>query len=256
MTAFAALTFVIFTCGFFLGAAALARWHADHPLVDFFTRPYARRGRLAWAVPHRFARKLWFALLVASWPFANPEPIVPLALLVFASLLVLLALALWLRPYADARDNQLEMACLLLLLYGYFASVLPESSVHASVLVFALQAVLLVYGAQRWLRQRLDSKPQGAASDDALEHRGSGDGDGGAGLTGSEADSAPELDDDGAPLAAGRSRPPSGPMGALYRGSVGSSGELAVPLMALGANGEHDERRARGSAADGQPGAV
>jgi hypothetical protein len=181
---------------------------------------------------------------------------VPLALLVFASLLVLLALALWLRPYADARDNQLEVACLLLLMYGYFASVLPESSVDASILVFALQAALLVYGAQRWLRQRLHSKPEGAASGDALEHRGGSDGDGGDGLTDSEADSALELDDGGAPLAASRSRPPPGPMGALYRGSVGGSGELAVPLMALGPSGEHDERRARGSAADGQRGAV
>jgi hypothetical protein len=160
MTAFAALTFVAFTCSFFLGAAALVWWHSDHPLADFFTRPYARDGRRwrwLWAVPHRFARKLWFALIVAAWPFSDTERAASLALLVFASLLALLALALWLRPYADPRDNQLEVACLLLLLYGYFVSVLPGSSTGMDASVTVLQVALVVYGTHRWLRQRLSS---------------------------------------------------------------------------------------------------
>ncbi len=235
MTAFAALTFAVFTCGFFLGAAALAWWHSDHPLVGFFTRPYARDGRRwrwLWAVPHRFARKLWFALLIAGWPFSDTKRAASLALLVFASLLALLALAVWLRPYADPRDNRLEMACLLLLLYGNFVSVLPESSAGMSASVTVLQVVLLVHGAHRWLRQRF--VPLSAA--DGRDHLGS---DGNA----SEADSALS----GEPLPAGRihragadgyragaSAAPS------YRDSAGGLSEFAVPLMAIGAHA--DER--------------
>jgi hypothetical protein len=45
MTAFAALTFALFTCGFALGASALTWWQSDHALVGYFMRPYARGHR-------------------------------------------------------------------------------------------------------------------------------------------------------------------------------------------------------------------
>jgi hypothetical protein len=106
------------------------------------------------------ARKLWFALLMAAWPFSQTDRGGVLALLVFVSLIAMLALALWLRPYADPRDNQLEVACLMLLLelYGYFVSVLPGTSHGMSASVTTLQVALLAYGAQRWLRQRLTQR--------------------------------------------------------------------------------------------------
>jgi hypothetical protein len=240
MTAFAALTFAVFTCGFFIGAAVLAGWHSEHALVGYFTRPYARGGRRwrwLWAVPHRFARKLWFALLIAAWPFSDTERAASLALLVFASLLVLLALALWLRPYADARDNQLEVACLLLLLYGYFVSVLPGSSSAMDASVSALQLALLVYGAQRWLRHRLAKAPPAAGVTSG----------GGGGRTSSEAGESAPCDRGDEPLASSRSRPAAG----QYRDSWSAS-ELAVPLMPLG----HGQQAAAAAAEDNEGRAV
>jgi hypothetical protein len=217
MTAFAALTFAVFTCGFFVGAAALAWWHSDHPLVGYFTRPYARGGRRwrwLWAVPHRFTRKLWFALLMAAWPFSDTERAASLALLVFASLLALLALALWLRPYADPRDNQLEVACLLLLLYGYFVSALPGSSNGMDATVTALQVALVVYGARRWLQRRLTSDASAGSSHDSADSVG-------------EREDAPSSSFD-LPRAAGVGRTKT-----QFSDSVGGSSELAVPLIAM-----------------------
>jgi hypothetical protein len=231
MTALAALTFAVFTCGFFLGAAALASWYSDHALVVFFTQPYARAGRgwrWLWAVPHRFARKLWFALLMAAWPFSAAERAASLALLVFVSLLVLLALALRLRPYADPRDNQLEVACLLLLMYGYFVSALPGSSAGMGASVTVLQVALLLYGAQRWLRQRLAQRPSSAHADAAERTIGGG-------RTGSDTDrdgavpGGVDIDDDEAlamAMSASCSRP--GPAAGQYRDSAS---ELAAPLI-------------------------
>jgi hypothetical protein len=228
MSAFAALTFAVHTCGFFLGSAVLAWWHSDHPLVGFFTRPYARTGRRwrwLWVVPHRFARKLWFALLLAGWPFSDPGRSSSLALLVFASLLAQLALSLWLRPYADTCDNQLEVACLLLLAYGYFVSVLPGSSSGMDASVTALQAALVVYGAQRWLRQRLSSIDP-ASSSAITESRASGD-------VGprrvSDPDSPLDVEFD-APRAAVANK-------TQQPGSADSSKELIVPLMSMGPHG-------------------
>jgi hypothetical protein len=227
MTALAALTFAVFTCGFFLGAAALASRHADHALAVYFTQPYARAGRgwrWLWAVPHRFARKLWFALPMAAWPFSAPERAASLALLVFVSLLVLLALAMRLRPYADPRDNQLEVACLLLLMYGYFVSALPGSSAAMGASVTVLQVALLVYGAQRWLRQRLAQRPSSAHADAAERTSGGG-------RAGSDTDGAVpgevDIDDDEAlamAMPASCSRPAAG----QYRDSAS---ELAAPLI-------------------------
>ncbi len=154
MTAFAALTFAVFIVGFFAVAWALAWLDGAHPLVQHFTRPYAEThwARWLWAVPHSFGRKLWFALLISAWPFSATSASASLALVVFASLGALLVLQVWLQPYAEPRDNRLELACVLLLAYGYFVSVLPGSSPAMDGSVTALQALLLVSGAHRLWR--------------------------------------------------------------------------------------------------------
>jgi hypothetical protein len=166
MTAFAALTFTVFTAGLFLATWVTAWLDGQHPLAAYFMRPYAAThwARWLWAVPHRFGRKLWFALLMAAWPFSSGTSPTALAVVVFVSLIALLALALWLQPYTQPRDNQLEVACLLLLLYGYFVSVLSGSSVVVDASVAVLQGLLLAYGARRWLRERFGSASGPAAS--------------------------------------------------------------------------------------------
>jgi hypothetical protein len=59
-----------------------------------------------------------------------------------------------LRPYVDPRDNRLEVACLLLLLYGYFVSVLPSASSVMDATVSAAQMLLVSYAVYRWDRLR------------------------------------------------------------------------------------------------------
>jgi hypothetical protein len=73
---------------------------------------------------------------------------------------------LWLRPYTHTSDNNLEAACVLLLLYGYFVSVLPGSSVARDVSVVVLEAAVIVYGVRRWLVQRLQ---RAGSEDDPIE---------------------------------------------------------------------------------------
>jgi hypothetical protein len=153
MTAFAALTFVGFSVSFFAFAWLLAALNSAHPVAAYFLAPYAGSGWTAWlwAIPLRFGRKLWFALLMSAWNFADPSGASALAVLVFASLLAMLGLGLWLRPYAHAGDNQLETACIVLLLYGYFISVLPGSPAAAHTSVTLFEAALVAYWAWRWL---------------------------------------------------------------------------------------------------------
>ncbi len=208
ITAFAAVTFAVFTVGFFAGAWALALQNAEHPLVRYLTSPYSavRLSRQRWAVPHRVGRKLWFALLMSAWPFSDTSTSAALAVVIFVSLIVLLAAGerrcprrrrrhkrlpvregVWLQPYTDPRDNQLEVACTLLLLFGYFVSVLPGSSAAMGTCVTILQCLLIGYCVQRWLQQRLrgesarGSMDTAAASvelDDPEQDGGSGSGSG------------------------------------------------------------------------------
>jgi hypothetical protein len=149
------------------------------------------------------------------------------------------------------------VACLLLLLYGYFVSVLPRASSGMDASVFALQAALVVYGAQRWLRHRLAKAP---AASGATTSGSGGGGGGGGGRTSSEADESALGDHDDEPLASSRSRAVAG----QYRDSLSAS-ELAVPLVTQGhgqqtaaaapAAAEEEERRV-GVLADTQHDAV
>jgi hypothetical protein len=159
MTVFAAFTLAAFTV-----AAPLAAWRlltvgSDQPLTRFLLLPYRISwARWMWVVPLRFGRKLYFAALMSAWNFADPSTADQLALVIFVSLIVLLLVQLLLSPYKDPRDNYLEVACLLLLLYGYFVSVLPGASTGMSTSVVVLQVLLVVYGAFRWARRRLNAR--------------------------------------------------------------------------------------------------
>jgi hypothetical protein len=155
MTAFASLTLVLFTIALPLAAWVLLKRNAEHPLGSFLLQPYKGERRGLWVVPLRFGRKLWFAALTSAWDFSDPTTSGQLALAVFISLLIMLSVQLRLRPYADPRDNSLEVSCLLLLAYGYFVSVLPGATVAMDVSVGALQVVLLGYAVHRWGRQQL-----------------------------------------------------------------------------------------------------
>jgi hypothetical protein len=177
MAAFAALTFAAFVLGLFAASWALAWADADgsHPLALYITWPYAdaRCSRRMWAAPHRFGQKLWFALLTSAWRYTDAASSAALALLVFVSLIALLALQLYVRPYQAAVDNRLQVACLLLLMYGYFVSVLPGSSVAVDASVTVLQCLLAGHAVARWwlrpteLRRSLtlDSASDGASGD-------------------------------------------------------------------------------------------
>jgi hypothetical protein len=158
MTAFAALTFVAFTILAVLAAWVLTALYSSHRLAQFINSPYeARWSRGLFVVPLRFGRKLWFSALMSVWPFSDPSRSDQLALVIFVSIVILLTLQLWLRPYADTRDNTLEVACLLLLMYGYFVSVLAGASGTTDTSVKVLQALLLSYGLARWAQSRMTS---------------------------------------------------------------------------------------------------
>jgi hypothetical protein len=164
MVVFAAATFVVFSVGVLLIAWRLVARDIAHPVAAFVVRPYApSKWAWLWAVPLRFGRKLWFALLMSAWNFSDPSPdhASALALVVLVSLMVMLALQLWLRPYADPRDNTLEVCCIGLLLYAYFLSVLRHAPAVASTSVSVLEVALAAYAVYRWChgkcRHRLQS---------------------------------------------------------------------------------------------------
>ncbi len=154
MTAFAAVTFAVFTVGFALGMWALSVSQPTHKLAMYFTGPY-KRSHSRWAVIHRFGRKLWFAVLISAWDFSDPTSSSSLALLVFVSLIILLGVQVMTHPYEDERDNRLELCCVALLLYGYFVSVLPGASSSMETSVLLLQLALGAYALQRWVRARI-----------------------------------------------------------------------------------------------------
>jgi hypothetical protein len=177
MTVLAVLTFAMFTAGFVVFLGVLVARSPAHPVTAFLVHPYAatRWSRL-WIVPLRFCRKLWFALLLSAWNFSNTSNASALAGLLFVSLIVLLALQvctvfsgssltllarqIWLQPYADVRDNVLEIAALLLLIYAYFVSVLPGGAGNLGPSVTAGEVAVVSYGAYRWLRYRLRQRLQ------------------------------------------------------------------------------------------------
>jgi hypothetical protein len=178
MTAFAALTFCVFTVCTLIGAWLLTAFFESHPLALHFTRPYNSRWSVwLWAVPHRFGRKLWFALLISGWNFRDPAAAAgasarSLATVVFLSLVALLLLQLWLRPYRNPDDNRLDIASILLLQFGYFVSVLPGAATATEVAVSLLEGALVIYGLQRAWRHLRSLQPrsdESANSQDALD---------------------------------------------------------------------------------------
>jgi uncharacterized protein YhhL (DUF1145 family) len=88
-----------------------------------------------------------FALLVGAWRFDGQDATLPL--LVFVALLGWLLLQILARPYAAERDNSLETVCLLVLLGGYFVSVLPGATVAMQACVTAAKFALAVFGVWR-----------------------------------------------------------------------------------------------------------
>jgi hypothetical protein len=70
------------------------------------------------------------------------------------------------RPYRRARDNRLEMVCLLVLLYAYFASVLvgaaPNSGVDVSVVV--AEFAIVAYGLWRMVAPWVAKRSHGTRS--------------------------------------------------------------------------------------------
>ncbi len=130
-----------------------------NPLFEWLLEPYAETSsRWMWAVPLRFGRRLWFAVITSAWHFADPEAAGGLAVLVFVSLVLFLVLQSWLRPYKDQRDNWLETACIATLLYGYFISSLRSRPLGTGPLITVLEAGLVVYVAWRWARRRHENR--------------------------------------------------------------------------------------------------
>jgi hypothetical protein len=170
MTTFAALTFLVFTVAL-MGSVwvALAK-ESHHPLLAWLLEPYADVwSRWIWAVPVRFGRRLWFAVITSAWHFADPEASGGLAVLVFVSLVVFLMLQFWLRPYKDPRDNRLETASIATLLCAYFVSSLRSRPAGVGPSITVLEAGLLLYVSWRWARRRYRHHAQSAASELSLE---------------------------------------------------------------------------------------
>jgi hypothetical protein len=189
LSALAAVTFVVFglgfpaLCGWLLwhgSASGRGGWLGASGAADFLLEPLrASWWRALWAGPVAFGRRLLFAALVGGSSYSTADASLPV--LVFASLLLLLLLqvspllpaALLARrsraldrgaqivcqPYASSRDNRLELVCLLVLLYGYFASVLagvaPSAAVDASAM--ASKAAVVAYGLWRALPTRQEA---------------------------------------------------------------------------------------------------
>jgi hypothetical protein len=140
-----------------------------NPLLAWLLEPYVEVwSRWIWAVPVRFGRRLWFAVITSAWHFADPEAAGGLAVLVFVSLVLFLVLQLLLRPYKDPRDNWLETACIATLLYAYFVSSLRNRPLGAGPLITVLEAGMVVYVAWRWARRRYENRGQGQASSSEL----------------------------------------------------------------------------------------
>jgi hypothetical protein len=76
--------------------------------------------------------------------------------LVFASLVILLVVQFWLRPYKDARDNWLETGCIATLLYAYFVSSLRSRPVGVGPTLYVLEAGLVAYVVWRFARRRCE----------------------------------------------------------------------------------------------------
>jgi hypothetical protein len=170
ITTFAALTFVVFTVSFMASIWFAIAAESENPLVMFIVHPYADvSSRWIWAVPLRFGRKLWFAIIMSAWQFSQPETAGSLAVLIFVSLVVFLMLHFWLRPYRDARDNWLETVCIAILLYAYFVSSLRGAPVSIGASVSVLEVGLTAYAVYRWVRQRFwpDAAPAGKNRDTA-----------------------------------------------------------------------------------------
>jgi hypothetical protein len=74
----------------------------------------------------------------------------------------LFAAQLLLQPFVDKRDNRLEMACLVVILYTFFVSVLPNAG-FADATVAALQAAIVAYALYRFVAARR-SDADGTAS--------------------------------------------------------------------------------------------
>ncbi len=225
--------------GFFLGTWLLGWYDGRHPLLSYFTRPYTRAhwARWLWAVPHRFLRKLWFALLTGAWSFSDESASSALAVVVFASLIFLLVLHLWLRPYSDPRDNTLEAVCLTLLMYGYFVSVLPRASDSMGASVSAFQVLLVAYGVQHRVRERMAARKRDA------EIEG----------TAGAADEV-QMMSATRPQAAGTSDSDRERLRAQYRFHSAAS-ELALPLMPDDALSRHAGDRANSTASSAAGGA-
>jgi hypothetical protein len=172
MTAFAALTFIVFTVALMASVwVALAKESRD-PLLAWLLEPYADVwSRWIWAVPVRFGRRLWFAVITSAWHFSDPEAAESLAVLVFVSLVLFLVLQFWLRPYKDPRDNWLETACIATLLYAYFVSSLRSRPLAVGPSIYALEAGLVAYVLWRFARRRYKSRhhAQSAASELSVE---------------------------------------------------------------------------------------
>jgi hypothetical protein len=172
MTAFAAVTLAAFAVGAPLAVWVLLARNSMHPMAAHVVQPYSGWARWLWAVPLRFGRKLWFAALLGAWDFSDPSRAGQLALVIFASLLVMLIVQLYGAFYAEARDNGLEVACLLLLLYGYFVSTLPDASDAMLASVTTLQVALVGYGLYCWGRDRAAHSANASAPAPASDELG------------------------------------------------------------------------------------
>jgi hypothetical protein len=176
MTAFAALTFTVFVAALIVTVWVALANDSRHPLLAWLLEPYADVwSRWIWAVPVRFGRRLWFAVVTSAWDYSDTAAVGSLAVLVFASLILFLMVQFWLRPYRDQRDNWLETACIAMLLYAYFVSSLRSRPAGVGPSIAALEAGLVVYVAWRWSRRRyaanreLEPSAAGALSVELLE---------------------------------------------------------------------------------------
>ncbi len=155
LLAVAAVTFVMF-CGALpvaLLATSSARWGegATRPWLSAVSRYLVRPFRIGWPwhVLLHFGRRLWFALLIGSNGYSASDGVLPA--MVFLSLVAFLAVQIGVHPYVSEDNNRLQLACLLLLLYAYFVSIMPGSSTGQalSATVVVLKLLLLLYGMWR-----------------------------------------------------------------------------------------------------------